>query len=42
MHTIIGKQETIIAALNQACTQQGMDIGMHRFHIAPHTACDFA
>ncbi len=41
MNAVIGKQKPFGAALNQACFQQGMDIGMHRFHIALHTAGDF-
>ncbi len=35
MHTVFGKQRTIIALLKKATIQQGMDISTHRFHIAP-------
>ena len=34
MHTVFGKQRTIIAMLNKAAIQQGMDIGTHYFYIA--------
>ena len=42
MNPVIRKQKPVIATLNQACFQQDMEIGMHRFHIALHTAGDFA
>ena len=33
-HTLLGEQRTIIALLNKAGIQHGMDIGTHYFHIA--------